>query len=137
MLPILTSSQIREADAYTITHEPIASVYLMERAAAAFVSCFIDQYPDKAKSIAVYCGTGNNGGDGLAIARMLYRFSYQNISVKIARFSDRSTDDFIENFKRIRHKGIELLDIKTGEALPAENSDIVRHGVKQAIAWRL
>jgi len=125
MLPLLTSSQIREVDAYTIAHEPVASIYLMERVSAAFVNKFIDQYPDKAKSIAVYCGTGNNGGDGLVIARMLYRFSYQNISVKIARFSEKSSDDFIENFKRIRHTGIEILEIKPGDVLPGENADII------------
>ncbi|MEO6850698.1 MAG: NAD(P)H-hydrate epimerase, partial [Mucilaginibacter sp.] len=77
MLPLLTSPQIREADAYTIAHEPIASIDLMERAAKAFVGWFINHFPDKKQSIAVYCGTGNNGGDGLAIARILNRHGYQ------------------------------------------------------------
>ena len=86
MLPLLTSSQIREADAYTIAHEPIASIDLMERAAKAFVGWFINHFPDKKQSISVYCGTGNNGGDGLAIARMLKDHQYQNINVKIASF---------------------------------------------------
>ena len=70
MLPLLISSQIREADAYTIANEPITSINLMERASKAFVGWFINHFPDKKQAISIYCGTGNNGGDGLAIARM-------------------------------------------------------------------
>ena len=101
MLPLLTSSQIRQADAYTIAHEPIASIDLMERASRAFVGWFVNHFTDKRKSIAVYCGTGNNGGDGLAIARMLNEHGYQNINVKIARFSSKTSDDFNTNFDRL------------------------------------
>jgi NAD(P)H-hydrate repair Nnr-like enzyme with NAD(P)H-hydrate epimerase domain len=43
----------------------------MERASKAFVGWFINHFPDKKQTISVYCGTGNNGGDGLAIARLL------------------------------------------------------------------
>jgi ADP-dependent NAD(P)H-hydrate dehydratase / NAD(P)H-hydrate epimerase len=125
MLPLLTSSQIREADAYTIDHEPIASLDLMERAATAFVSEFVARYTDKAKPIAVYCGTGNNGGDGLAIARMLNKLSYQNVAVKITRFSENASDDFIENFNRLKSTGIPVMDIKPGDNLPAETADII------------
>ena len=68
MLNLLISEQIRLADKYTIEHEPISSVNLMERASNAFVAAFKRFYPNKGQSISVYCGTGNNGGDGLAIA---------------------------------------------------------------------
>ena len=81
MLPLLTSSQIREADAYTIANEPISSINLMERASKAFVGWFINHFPDKKQPISVYCGTGNNGGDGLAIARMLNDLHYKTITV--------------------------------------------------------
>jgi NAD(P)H-hydrate epimerase len=101
MLPLLISSQIREADAYTIAHEPIASIELMERASKAFISWFINHFPDKKQSIAVYCGTGNNGGDGVAIARMLTVHGYQNVNVKIASFSSKSSDDFNTNLHRL------------------------------------
>jgi hydroxyethylthiazole kinase-like uncharacterized protein yjeF len=125
MLTVLTSSQIREADAYTIAHEPVASIDLMERAATAFVNAFVAGYPDKTKQISVYCGTGNNGGDGLAIARMLNNLSYQNIIVKIARFSENASDDFIENFNRLKSTGIPVTEIKPGDKLPAESADVV------------
>src|SRR5580698_6608151 len=108
MLPLLTSAQIRQADAYTIAHEPIASIDLMERASKAFVGWFINHFPDQKLSISVYCGTGNNGGDGLAIARMLNDHQYKNISVKVARFSDKATDDFNVNLKRIQQTSVQL-----------------------------
>ncbi|HTE00333.1 MAG TPA: NAD(P)H-hydrate dehydratase [Mucilaginibacter sp.] len=125
MLPLLISSQIRDADAYTIAHEPITSIDLMERAAKAFVGWFINHFPDKKQAIAVYCGTGNNGGDGLAIARMLKDHQYQNIDVKIALFSSKSSDDFTTNLHRLIPAGIPIKEIKIGEKLPEENSSII------------
>jgi len=125
MLPLLVSSQIREADAYTIEHEPIASIDLMERASKAFVGWFVNHFPDKFQSIAVYCGTGNNGGDGLAIARMLKDHSYQKVDVKIASFSARSSDDFNTNLHSLIPAGVNIFEIKPGEDLPEENSTII------------
>jgi len=125
MLPLLVSSQIREADAYTIEHEPIASIDLMERASKAFVGWFVNHFPDKFQSISVYCGTGNNGGDGLAIARMLKDHSYQNVDVKIAFFSSRLSDDFNTNLDRLFPSGTNIFEIKPNEDLPEENSSII------------
>jgi len=125
MLPLLTSRQIREADAYTIAHEPIASIELMERASKAFVGWFVNHFPEKKKSIAVYCGTGNNGGDGLAIARMLDQHGYQNISVNIARFSDRSTDDFNINLGRLKSTPVPIKELAPGEEFRGENAEII------------
>ncbi|MDB5024963.1 MAG: NAD(P)H-hydrate dehydratase [Mucilaginibacter sp.] len=125
MLPLLISSQIREADAYTIAHEPIASIDLMERASRAFVGWFINHFQDKRQSIAVYCGTGNNGGDGLAIARMLKDHHYQQVEVKIASFSSKSSDDFNTNLHRLIPSGIAIQEIKPRQDLPLENSSII------------
>jgi hydroxyethylthiazole kinase-like uncharacterized protein yjeF len=125
MLPLLTSSQIHEADAYTIAHEPIASIDLMERAAKAFVGWFVNHFPEKRKSIAIYCGTGNNGGDGLAITRMLDQHGYQKLDVKIARFSSSESDDFNRNLARLKSSPITITEIKSGEELPAEDSTII------------
>ncbi|MGZ3777707.1 MAG: NAD(P)H-hydrate epimerase, partial [Mucilaginibacter sp.] len=125
MLPLLTSSQIREADAYTIAHEPIASIDLMERASKAFVGWFVNHFPEKKKSIAVYCGTGNNGGDGLAIARMLDQHGYQKISVNIARFSDKATDDFNTNLERLKSTSVPIKELHAGEEFDDENAGII------------
>jgi len=125
MLPLLTSAQIREADAYTIAHEPIASIDLMERASKAFVGWFVNHFPEKKQTISVYCGTGNNGGDGLAIARMLDDHEYKNLDVKVARFSDKATDDFNINFKKIQQTEIQITEIGKGENLPVDESDVL------------
>lgn len=124
MLKLITSAQMRETDAHTINTEPIIAVDLMERASKAFVSYFCNHFPDKNISISVYCGTGNNGGDGLAIARLLKADQYQNISVKIARFSNRSTADFDTNFNRIKEASVDFTELKAGE-IPQENAEIL------------
>lgn len=125
MLPLLTPSQTREADAYTIAYEPIASIDLMERASKAFVAWFINHFPDKEKGIAIYCGTGNNGGDGLAIARLLYQHSYHKLSIKIARFSDKASADFNANLERLKGPAIEYIEIQPNAELPEENAAII------------
>jgi len=125
MLPLLIASQIREADAHTIANEPIASIDLMECASKAFTGWFINHFPDQAQVIAVYCGTGNNGGDGLAIARMLHDHQYKKINVLIARFSSKSTDDFNINLKKIKETDISVVEITAGESFPEESSDVI------------
>ncbi|MCH7534478.1 MAG: NAD(P)H-hydrate epimerase, partial [Bacteroidetes bacterium] len=75
-MKILSGGQIREADAYTIENEPIASVDLMERASQACVNWLEEKYRDKTNVFHVVCGQGNNGGDGLAISRLLLDSGY-------------------------------------------------------------
>jgi len=125
MLPLLTSSQIREADAYTIAREPIASIDLVERASKSFVAWFLNHFPDKSQAIAIYCGTGNNGGDGLAIARILHDHQYKSLDIKIARFSEKATDDFNVNLSRIEKTAIPLTEIKPVENFPDENCEVI------------
>jgi hydroxyethylthiazole kinase-like uncharacterized protein yjeF len=124
MLPLLTSAQLREADAYTIKHEPISPLNLMERAAKAFVGWFVNRFPDKKQAISIYCGTGNNGGDGLAIARMLQDHHYKALNIKITRFSEKASDDFNANLKRLQNT-IPLTEIKPGKDFPAEDSVVI------------
>ena len=71
-MKILSSEQVRAWDKYTIDNEPISSIDLIERAALAFTYWFTNIY-DSDKNILVFCGTGNNGGDGLAIGRLLHQ----------------------------------------------------------------
>jgi hydroxyethylthiazole kinase-like uncharacterized protein yjeF len=125
MLPLLTAPDIRKADAYTIKHQPITSVDLMERAAKAFVGWFINHFPDKKQGIAVYCGTGNNGGDGLAIARILDQHKYDNLTVFIARYSKKSSADFDVNLERLAPHHIKTTELLPGKNILQDNSPII------------
>jgi len=125
-MKILSSEQIRQADAYTISHEPITSVNLMERAAKACVywisSCLpgLDLLPEKKgvkRGIKVFCGLGNNGGDGLAIARLLAAKKFK-VEVYIIRYSDTCSADFLVNEKRLKKvKGVKIYNITSGGQL--------------------
>jgi NAD(P)H-hydrate epimerase len=125
MLPLLTAKQIKATDAYTIGHEPITSSDLMERASKAFVEEFIKQFPDKTKGITVYCGTGNNGGDGLAIARMLDGHWYQPINVVIVCYGKKYTPDFELNLERLIKAGINAVELMPGDAIPEDEGQII------------
>lgn len=100
-MKILSAKQIRQWDQFTIEQEPIASVELMERAAQKCTDWLCDHYPD-ATTFSIFCGKGNNGGDGLAIARLLMERNYF-VSVNILEFGHRGTDDFQINLARL-HK---------------------------------
>jgi len=113
---IINAQQIRDADAYTINKESISSIDLMERASQAFVEEFL-RYPVEDKKIAVICGTGNNGGDGFAIARMLIQ---QNLNVHpfLIQFSETLSHDGQINFSRLQNVTI----IKTKQEIPSFES---------------
>lgn len=74
-MKILTGAQIHELDNYTIEHEPIASIDLMERAARSIMLAITQQW-SQSTPIVVFAGPGNNGGDALAVARMLTEKGY-------------------------------------------------------------
>lgn len=117
-MKILTAEQIRQLDAYTIKNEPVDSIDLMERAALTFTYWFTEQFPDVARPIHVFCGPGNNGGDGLAIARMLHQRFY-DVTVYRCRIGSNTSEDFDINLGRLpAHGGVPVQDIKKGGKLP-------------------
>jgi ADP-dependent NAD(P)H-hydrate dehydratase / NAD(P)H-hydrate epimerase len=69
-MKILNNKQVKEADAYTIENEPVSSIDLMERAARAVTRWLTDNFPAETR-FRIFAGPGNNGGDGLAIGRLL------------------------------------------------------------------
>lgn len=110
MMKILSLNKIREADVYTIQHEPITSIDLMERASRAFVDWFCENFESRKDKIKIFCGLGDNGGDGLAIARMLYQLGY-DLEVFVVKYSDKISENFTENFKRLENQvGVQIVD---------------------------
>jgi ADP-dependent NAD(P)H-hydrate dehydratase / NAD(P)H-hydrate epimerase len=101
-LKILSTEQIRQADSFTIRNEPVPSIDLMERACRAFVQWFISRV-DATNKTGIVCGTGNNGGDGLGIARMLREWGY-DVTVWIVRGPAAESEDFQVNLQRLKGK---------------------------------
>ncbi len=122
-MKILSAEEIRLWDQYTIEHEPISSIKLMERAAGKCADWLLQQYPDTA-SYCIFCGKGNNGGDGLAIARILLE---QDFSVTVfilepiaTGFGHTGTDDFQTNLARLlKYPEADIHFIQSDENFPS------------------
>ena len=99
-MKILSAKQIRIADAFTIKHEPIASIDLMERAALRLADIFYQNHDPKNK-LAIVCGTGNNGGDGLALSRLLLEKGYK-VQTYIVQDKKGGSEDFNTNLARLK-----------------------------------
>jgi NAD(P)H-hydrate epimerase len=115
-MEILSAAQIRAWDEYTMQHEPIASVDLMERAAASCLA-WLERSGYLGRSFSIYCGKGNNGGDGLALARLL---SQRDCAVKvyILESGHTGTHDFQANLERLRQTTVEVGFVEGPEHFP-------------------
>ncbi len=124
-MKILNTEQIRETDKYTIENEPISSIDLMERASKAFFEQ-VKKRIKKNDQVKVFCGMGNNGGDGLAIARMLILSGFKVNVYKIVH-SKKSSADFAINEDRLKKiKEVKFIEVSKKEELPEiDNDDII------------
>ncbi|MBP7856593.1 MAG: NAD(P)H-hydrate dehydratase [Prevotella sp.] len=98
-MKIFTAAQIRELDKYTIEHEPIRSIDLMERAANALTQAVMDEWTNLTP-VVVFAGPGNNGGDALAMARLLAEADYQ-VSVYLFNIHNKLSEDCAANKQRL------------------------------------
>lgn len=98
-MKIFTSTQIHELDKYTIEHEPIESIDLMERAAKTISHAITEMWTNDTP-IIVFAGPGNNGGDALAVARMLAEGGY-TVSVYLFNISGHLSEDCATNRARL------------------------------------
>lgn len=104
MLPVYNSSELKSWDQFTIEHQKIRSIDLMERAAVQFANWFTGKFT-KEQTVIVFCGNGNNGGDGLAISRLLKLKNY-NVHLVLIKVAQKNSTDFDINLGEI-----EKLDI--------------------------
>jgi ADP-dependent NAD(P)H-hydrate dehydratase / NAD(P)H-hydrate epimerase len=119
---ILNAQQIKNWDQYTIAHEPITSIDLMERAASKCVE-WIDQRQWQKRAFKIFCGKGNNGGDGLAIARLLLELEY-SVSVYILEFGKAGSEDFQLNLQRLHQLSFsEIHFLQSKDHFPLINKD--------------
>ena len=117
-MKIFTSAQIHELDKYTIEHEPIKSIDLMERAAKALTQVITDTW-SSATPIIVFAGPGNNGGDALAVARMLIEKNY-DVKVWLFNISGNLSEECTVNKQRLADKRSKALIEVTQEFEPPQ-----------------
>lgn len=99
-----------------MSHEPVKSIALMERAAVACFNWIIQNF-NKNTSFKIFCGKGNNGGDGLAIARLLLVKKYK-VSVYIIGEKKSGSPDFESNFKRLKKTTTEIIFLDNEKSFP-------------------
>lgn len=102
-MKILSCTQQKEADNFTIAHENILSINLMEKAASLITEEICRRW-DNSRRMIVFAGSGNNGGDAVAVARMLF---LKNYKVEVFLFNTKGTlsDDCMTNVKRLKDCG--------------------------------
>lgn len=98
-MKIFTSTQIQELDKYTQEHEPIRSIDLMERAAKALAGVICERWP-QSMSVVVFAGPGNNGGDALAVARLMAEQGYK-VSAYLFNIHHALSSDCAANKQRL------------------------------------
>ncbi len=123
MLNLITTEELRKADVYTCEHCDLLPIDLMEQAATAFTELFVSHI-SATRHITVLSGTGNNGGDGLAIARLLRMKGYRNIHVIILNVFTRESEEFKINKERLAVLKIPFETVDTLEQLP-KHFDVV------------
>lgn len=121
-MKIFTTEQIKKLDEFTIKNEPVASFDLMERAAEQLFRWYHTNF-DRSKKINVFIGPGNNGGDGLALARLLSADRY-TVHIYYVKISDITSDDWNHNYKRLKNETPVLFSVvESTDQFPLIGSD--------------
>jgi ADP-dependent NAD(P)H-hydrate dehydratase / NAD(P)H-hydrate epimerase len=130
MTKLFTYSQIRKIDAFTIAHEPVASIDLMERAASALALWISERYP-KNSSFLFFAGPGNNGGDAWALARLLYLKGYIKLAVfSIQGSAQLSMDSEINKKRLIEQTQVSIKEILSEKDFPViHEEDVIIDGL--------
>ncbi len=100
-MKILTADQIYKADKFTIEKQQITSAELMERAATKLFEWMHSHLQGAEVNIQLFCGIGNNGGDGMVLARLLHKNGYQ-VQVHVVNYSEKRLADFLLNLERLK-----------------------------------
>ncbi len=110
-MKIFSAEQIYAADKFTIENQQITSDELMERAAVQIFNWIHTRMQGAQVKIHLFCGIGNNGGDGIALARHLFEHGY-NFSTYVVNYSKTRSKDFLINLDRLKDRKIwpEFLD---------------------------
>lgn len=98
-MQILSTQQLKQCDEFTMAQQHISSLELMERAAKACLPSIL-KLTDPHSDFVVFCGKGNNGGDGLAISRLLLRQNYK-VQTVVVEYTDKASGDNAQNLEAL------------------------------------
>jgi len=121
-MKIFSAQQIRDADAYTIARTPISSIDLMEKAAIACTAWICRHYTEYTP-VYIFCGMGNNGGDGLAIARLLRNRGYDAHAFILHHSSKASADHTANRHALAQQYPTCVHDVTEGGLLPQPDAN--------------
>ncbi len=117
-MKIFSAQQMRLADQVTMQSENINSLQLMERAASQIFNLLHNRLQGAPIPIHVFCGLGNNGGDGLVISRLLLEHGY-HVRTYIVNFSENRSKEFLVNYDRLKEIAKEWpIQLKSEEDFP-------------------
>lgn len=123
-MKIISARQIKELDQATIAEQQIEKIELMERAAITFVDWFINKYPNKNRLVQIICGNGDNGGDGMAIGRLLKYLNYK-VQMYELTLSAKNSIGFLVNREQILQLKMPIIEIEETNAIPSFQYDAV------------
>ncbi len=127
-MKIFEASRVREIDAYTIRHEPVDSINLMERAAMRLTGWYVRHFHTD-RRVVIFAGPGNNGGDALAMARLLADRQFRVVCHLLA--FGKPSEDCAFNRQRLTDQGIVAFHkLAEGDELPViDKQDVVVDGI--------
>lgn len=127
-MKVLSAAQLKEWDHYTILNKPINAIQLMEHAATVCYNKINEIWThnaDKWNRIDVFCGTGNNGGDGLAIARLLFN-NHIPVRVFVVKTSSKTSSAFDTSLTRLKSEtNVQPVYLSTNQPLPDLTNDVL------------
>lgn len=121
MIPVLSSQQVKLADAETIKKQGLQQGELMEKAGILCAGYIMQHFPLWKKFVLV-CGNGNNGGDGLVIARLLNQEEL-TVRVFVLETGSKASDDFTFNLNRLEQTDVPITHIADKNQLPDIKND--------------
>jgi hydroxyethylthiazole kinase-like uncharacterized protein yjeF len=114
-MKVFSSEQLYQADQKTIEKQEITSEELMERAGAQIFNWLHQRINGAQVPIRIFCGIGDNGGDGLVVGRLLIEHGY-NVIVYVVNCSDKRSKNFLLNYDKIKNVTKKWPILMTGEA---------------------
>lgn len=123
-MKIFSATQIKKAETFTIANEPISSLNLMERAAKSCTNFLSNQFR-KGEIFYIFCGRGNNGGDGFAMARLLYLKGFDVIIFSDLKNNKLSEDNKINRKRAKDTAGLDFFDFEVVKEFKFKENGVI------------